>query len=110
MKFHGNDRLLFYANAIEQNQNCLRDLVEYWFEDSILPAFERSIKIVCSKGNYRNSYSFHFYFNSLFDVIAFYEITTGADELETIFSELCAKNGISLVNFNLKYNLAMLSL
>lgn len=111
MKFHGNDRLLFYANAIEQNQNCLRDLVEYWFEDSILPAFKRSIKIVCSKGNYRNSYSFHFYFNFLLDVIASYEITTtDADELETIFSELCAKNGISLVNFNFKYTQAMLSL
>ena len=92
--------LIFYANNIEEYSNAGRDFIEFWFETQILPDFERETKK--RKSDYRatsNNHELYFY-SEIKNCLEHFDIKFTEDEYKEIFTHLCDKNGVKLLEFS----------
>lgn len=92
--------ILFYANNIENNPNCAKDLITYWFETYVLKSFEHSVKNAYKTSNISYEYSDLYCYSNIRCVLQHFGIELTRDEYQTIFTELCNKYNVKLKEFD----------
>ena len=90
-----NNKIIFYANNIGSNPNCAKDLVTYWFENFVLPEFERLIKLECVKNRFSESSYSIFSFDFILSALDCYNLPF---EAIAVVKELCVKHAIKLID------------
>ena len=90
-----NNKIIFYANNIRSNPNCAKDLVTYWFENFVLPEFERLIKLECVKNRFSESSYSIFSFDFILSALDCYNLPF---EAIAVVKELCVKHAIKLID------------
>ena len=86
-----------YANNPQSNPNCAKDFISYCFESSILPMFRYSLKRKIKLDKTVKSFTRGFSYEAILTTLEFYNIPISDDDVKTIFTELCEKNGIMLI-------------
>lgn len=90
--------LVFYANDLESNPNCAKDLITYWFENFVLPlhkkfkntAVPQNLPLACYPITKTYSYT------PLTLALHSLGYSMNSDQYKEILNELCEKNNCRL--------------